>query len=323
MVAATYNLQLDMQRTLNQQVASALQRATAADLAPQYPTYPTSQSQSQSQSRSGPDATARQRRSRKAGSRTPTRASPQPASRSSAPAPVPASIANPVVAPFVVPMIPTSPPLQVAPFASIDSGVVPASVSQPFPVTIDQSHFPALESHSATSIARSTSGSEFGAAALASMISSQPSAPSRQPSVPSHGTFQALSRQASQSAMESTHFAQSPQVQPQAQPPSDNESNASDQSSPPLCSPRDEGEACALSHGCDHEMGPADMMQDSDTDPAYALECVICSKPVDSVLYRCGHMCVCNLCARHLKVGNQCCPLCRAPIDDIVRVFSA
>eukprot|EP00048_Salpingoeca_helianthica_P022230 m.17137 g.17137 ORF g.17137 m.17137 type:complete len:549 (+) comp7050_c0_seq2:124-1770(+) len=49
--------------------------------------------------------------------------------------------------------------------------------------------------------------------------------------------------------------------------------------------------------------------------------CVICSQQVDSVLYRCGHMCVCGLCARQLKAQDQWCPMCRAPIDDIVRVY--
>lgn len=49
--------------------------------------------------------------------------------------------------------------------------------------------------------------------------------------------------------------------------------------------------------------------------------CVICSQQVDSVLYRCGHMCVCGLCARQLKAQDQWCPMCRAPIEDIVRVY--
>jgi len=50
-------------------------------------------------------------------------------------------------------------------------------------------------------------------------------------------------------------------------------------------------------------------------------DCVICGDKVDSVIYRCGHMCVCNLCARTLQSQDQWCPVCRGPIEDIVRVY--
>lgn len=50
--------------------------------------------------------------------------------------------------------------------------------------------------------------------------------------------------------------------------------------------------------------------------------CVICSEGVvDTLLYRCGHMCVCYSCAMELKSQRHNCPFCRAPIEDIVRAY--
>ena len=52
--------------------------------------------------------------------------------------------------------------------------------------------------------------------------------------------------------------------------------------------------------------------------------CVICTeKEVDSVFYQCGHMCTCYMCSVNLKQKNHNCPVCRAPINDILRVFKA
>jgi hypothetical protein len=53
-------------------------------------------------------------------------------------------------------------------------------------------------------------------------------------------------------------------------------------------------------------------------------QCVICTdSQVDSVFYMCGHMCACYVCSMNLKQKNHNCPVCRAPIKDIVRVFKA
>lgn len=50
--------------------------------------------------------------------------------------------------------------------------------------------------------------------------------------------------------------------------------------------------------------------------------CVICTETnVDTVLYECGHMCACYGCARKLMQEALNCPVCRAPIKDVVRAY--
>lgn len=56
--------------------------------------------------------------------------------------------------------------------------------------------------------------------------------------------------------------------------------------------------------------------------PVAAGLCTVClEKNVDSLLYGCGHMCTCSLCGRQLVAGGQSCPICRAPVRDVVRAF--
>ncbi|KAK7152842.1 hypothetical protein R3I93_010922 [Phoxinus phoxinus] len=52
-------------------------------------------------------------------------------------------------------------------------------------------------------------------------------------------------------------------------------------------------------------------------------ECLICcERAVDSVLYACGHMCVCSVCGGKLtEMSNPCCPMCRSPIRDIIKIY--
>ncbi|CAF2392889.1 unnamed protein product [Rotaria sp. Silwood2] len=60
--------------------------------------------------------------------------------------------------------------------------------------------------------------------------------------------------------------------------------------------------------------------------PMNAGHCTICLTAIaDTVLYRCGHLCVCYMCGLNLRetrstVGIKC-PICRAPVDDILRVY--
>nr|CAG4643097.1 EOG090X03H5 [Ilyocryptus agilis] len=52
-------------------------------------------------------------------------------------------------------------------------------------------------------------------------------------------------------------------------------------------------------------------------------ECTVCyERETDCVLYSCGHMCLCYDCALTLyRGGRGICPICRAPIRDVIRAY--
>ena len=60
--------------------------------------------------------------------------------------------------------------------------------------------------------------------------------------------------------------------------------------------------------------------------PAGSGHCTVCLTAVaDTVLYRCGHLCVCYTCGLQLQQTRNYtfvkCPVCRAPVEDILRVY--
>jgi len=64
----------------------------------------------------------------------------------------------------------------------------------------------------------------------------------------------------------------------------------------------------------------------SSNQPMNAGHCTVClTAMADTVLYRCGHLCVCYICGLNLRETSSAtrskCPICRAPIDDILRVY--
>uniref|UniRef100_A0A1I7Z3Z0 Neuralized n=1 Tax=Steinernema glaseri TaxID=37863 RepID=A0A1I7Z3Z0_9BILA len=51
-------------------------------------------------------------------------------------------------------------------------------------------------------------------------------------------------------------------------------------------------------------------------------DCIICmSNQVNTVIYRCGHMCLCFSCAQTVLSRSRKCPMCRSDITDIIRCF--
>ncbi|XP_005992563.1 E3 ubiquitin-protein ligase NEURL1B isoform X2 [Latimeria chalumnae] len=52
-------------------------------------------------------------------------------------------------------------------------------------------------------------------------------------------------------------------------------------------------------------------------------ECTVCfDSEVDTVIYTCGHMCLCNSCGLKLKKqSNACCPICRRVIKDVIKIY--
>ncbi|KAF6714446.1 E3 ubiquitin-protein ligase NEURL1 [Oryzias melastigma] len=73
-------------------------------------------------------------------------------------------------------------------------------------------------------------------------------------------------------------------------------------------------------------ISPSSSAPESPTPPSspvlLADDCAICyENAVDTVLYACGHMCLCYTCGLKLKMTNAICPICRRTIKDIIKIY--
>lgn len=59
-----------------------------------------------------------------------------------------------------------------------------------------------------------------------------------------------------------------------------------------------------------------------ETSPCDELICQIClNNRIDCIFYTCGHMYCCNICALRLGENSNCCPVCRAEVQQVVKVY--
>lgn len=58
-----------------------------------------------------------------------------------------------------------------------------------------------------------------------------------------------------------------------------------------------------------------------DLDEDGGRECVICmTDPRDTTVLPCRHMCMCNKCAKVLRLQTNKCPICRCPVDSLLQI---
>ncbi|XP_022140449.1 uncharacterized protein LOC111011121 isoform X2 [Momordica charantia] len=84
-----------------------------------------------------------------------------------------------------------------------------------------------------------------------------------------------------------------------------------------------------VSSALNRAAGSEDIFEDSlpDDEPKWdrvrkGICCMCCNNHIDALLYRCGHMCTCSKCANELVEGRGKCPMCRAPILEVIRAYS-
>lgn len=82
----------------------------------------------------------------------------------------------------------------------------------------------------------------------------------------------------------------------------------------------------SLSSRLSHARGEvAAVSEVSEADENLANECTVCfERACDSVIYTCGHMCMCYSCAISVKSSSDpLCPICRQVIKDVIRIYKS
>ncbi|XP_022986254.1 uncharacterized protein LOC111484063 [Cucurbita maxima] len=84
-----------------------------------------------------------------------------------------------------------------------------------------------------------------------------------------------------------------------------------------------------VSSALNRTAGSEEMFEDSlpDDEPKWdrvrkGICCICCNNHIDALLYRCGHMCTCSKCANVLVKARGKCPMCCAPILEVIRAYS-
>merc|ERR1711879_148432 len=50
--------------------------------------------------------------------------------------------------------------------------------------------------------------------------------------------------------------------------------------------------------------------------------CAVClEQPANAAVVPCGHMCACYACLEMLQISSSLCPICRGPVDSVIRIY--
>lgn len=70
-----------------------------------------------------------------------------------------------------------------------------------------------------------------------------------------------------------------------------------------------------------NQNGAAEQTNVNDLDDENGRECVICmTEPRDTTVLPCRHMCMCNKCAKVLRLQTNKCPICRCNVESLLQI---
>jgi len=79
---------------------------------------------------------------------------------------------------------------------------------------------------------------------------------------------------------------------------------------------------CRLRNENHQEDDLIDDVISSDSDIEDENMCIVCfENKKDTVFYKCGHLACCNACAILMRDKNAECPICRAQIIDVTKIY--